>query len=256
MLSAFKIQIAELYDGTSIKAQRFRYGLLIFDSVTISFLIISSFFRGFDTSAPDAVIGFLLIIDFGARLWINKRRLRTLFSIYGIIDIIVIASLLAPIVGEGLAFLRVMRALRLLRSYLLLNRLRQDFRFFRRNERIIISALNLCVFIFIMTALVYETQHFTNPKIGNYADALYFTVTALTTTGFGDIVLEGTAGRMIAVIIMIFGVSLFLRLVQVILRPDKVDFACPDCGLLTHDRDAVHCKACGKILNIPNEGEV
>ena len=46
--------------------------------------------------------------------------------------------------------------------------------------------------------LVYETQHAINANIANYADALYFTVTALTTTGFGDIVLQGTGGRMIA----------------------------------------------------------
>lgn len=39
---------------------------------------------------------------------------------------------------------------------------------------------------------------------------------------------------MIAVAIMIFGVSLFLRLVQVMLRPAKVEYRCPDCGLLRH----------------------
>jgi voltage-gated potassium channel len=107
-----------------------------------------------------------------------------------------------------------------------------------------------------MTAIVYETQHYTNPKIANYVDALYFTVTALTTTGFGDIVLEGTAGRLIAVAIMIVGVSLFLRLVQVMLRPSKVRYRCPDCGLNRHDNDAVHCKACGRLLNIEDEGAI
>ena len=71
-----------------------------------------------------------------------------------------------------------------------------------------------------------------------------------------DIVLEGTVGRMTAVVIMIFGVSLFLRLVQVMLRPEKVRHRCPDCGLMRHERDAVHCKACGRILNIPDEGDV
>ena len=55
---------------------------------------------------------------------------------------------------------------------------------------------------------------------------------------------------------MIFGVSLFLRLVQVMLRPVRVEFACPDCGLSRHDFDAVHCKACGRLLNIRNEGAV
>ena len=28
----------------------------------------------------------------------------------------------------------------------------------------------------------------------------------------------------------------------------------PVCGLLRHDPDAVHCKACGRVLNIPDEG--
>ena len=245
-----------LYEGDTPEGHRFRYGLLVFDLVTIAFVIVSSFLRWTGTEYIDAVIGVVLTADFAARLWISRHRLRMLFSLYGLIDIVVIASMLAPIVGEGLAFLRVARVLRLLRSYTMVKRLRQDFPWFRRNEQIVMSAMNLGVFIFMMTALVYETQHFNNPEISNYADALYFTVTALTTTGFGDIVLEGTLGRMIAVVIMIFGVSLFLRLVQVLLRPDKIDYRCPDCGLSRHDRDAVHCKACGRLLNIPDEGAV
>lgn len=251
-----KQRIWDLYEGDTPSGHRFRYGLLIFDLATIAFVIATSFLHWNETEYVDAVVGVVLLADFAARLWIAKRRWRMVMSVYGVIDIVVIISMLAPIVGEGLAFLRIARVLRLLRSYTMVKRLRQDFPWFRKNEQLIMSALNLGVFVFMMTALVYETQHFSNPKIGNYADALYFTVTALTTTGFGDVVLEGTGGRMIAVLIMIFGVSLFLRLVQVMLRPDKVFFKCPDCGLTRHDRDAVHCKACGRVLNIPNEGEV
>ena len=54
---------------------------------------------------------------------------------------------------------------------------------------------------------------------------------------------------------MIFGISLFIRLAQTIFRPAKVRFACPECGLQRHDPDAVHCKHCGHVLNIPNEGD-
>ena len=43
--------------------------------------------------------------------------------------------------------------------------------------------VNLAVFLFIMTGVVYQTQHWSNPAIANYIDALYFTITALTTTG-------------------------------------------------------------------------
>jgi voltage-gated potassium channel len=249
-------RLSELYEGDSPGAQNFRYALLVFDLATIGFVIASSFLHTTGTEYVDAVIGLVLLGDFLARLSITEKRFRMVFSVYGLLDLLVIVSMIAPIVGEGLAFLRVARVFRLLRSYTMAKRLRQDFKWFRNHEDIVFSAMNLIIFIFVMTALVYETQHYTNPKIGNYADALYFTVTALTTTGFGDIVLEGTGGRMIAVLIMIFGVSLFLRLVQVTLRPDKVNFRCPTCGLLRHDRDAVHCKACGTILNIPDEGDV
>lgn len=53
---------------------------------------------------------------------------------------------------------------------------------------------------------------------------------------------------------MIFGISLVLRLVQVVLRPRKAHFPCPTCGLQRHDHDAVNCKACGMVLNIPDDG--
>jgi voltage-gated potassium channel len=147
-----------------------------------------------------------------------------------------------------------MRTLRLLRTYQLLDRLRADFPFFRRNEEVIIAVVNLAVFIFIMTSIVYATQHSSNPNIRNYVDALYFTVTSLTTTGYGDVTLQGTAGRLISVVVMICGVTLFLRLAQVLFRPYKVRFPCPACGLQRHEADAVHCKACGTLLNIPDEG--
>ena len=133
-------------------------------------------------------------------------------------------------------------------------RLRADSLFFRHNEKVIFAVTNLAVFIFVMTAIVYETQTFRNDQITNYDDALYFTVTALTTTGFGDITLRGTVGRLMSVAIMIFGVTLFFNLARALLTPSKVRFPCPTCGLQHHDSDAVHCKACGTVLNIPDEG--
>lgn len=249
-------RIKALYEGNQPSGHRFRYGLLVFDLATIVFVVATSFVQWPATKYIDMALGVLLLLDFAARLWIARYPWRMVFSFYGLIDMVVIIAMLAPIGGEGLGFLRVARVLRLLRSYSMVRRLRQDFPWFRRHEQVINSALNLAVFVFVMTALVYETQHFSNPDINDYADALYFTVTALTTTGFGDVVLTGTWGRLLAVVIMIFGVSLFLRLIQVLLRPDKVFFKCPDCGLSRHDRDAVHCKACGRVLNIPDEGEV
>ena len=204
----------------------------------------------------DISIGAVLIADLAARLIISRRRIHELMHPATWADIVAILSFLAPIAGGGAAFLRILRTLRLLYTYKVLAQLAQRSAFIRRNEQLIRASLNLIVFLFVMTGIVYETQHWTNPDIGNYADALYFSVTALTTTGFGDITLPGTTGRMISVVIMIFGVTLFLRLAAVLFRPDKVQYPCPTCGLQRHDHDAVHCKACGNILNIPDEGAV
>ncbi|MGD8925980.1 MAG: ion channel, partial [Thioalkalispiraceae bacterium] len=121
---------------------------------------------------------------------------------------------------------------------------------------IIFSVVNLLVFIFIITAVVYVMQIGKNPAITNYVDALYFTVATLTTTGFGDIILVGESGHLLAVLIMIFGISLFLRLIQTIFRPGKVRYECPTCGLNRHDPDAIHCKHCGTVLHITTEGSV
>ena len=245
------------YELDSRPAHRFRYGLLAFDILTVVFVVASSFARDiWWVEALDVVFGLLILADFAARLLISRHRLRDLLHPATWADAVAILSFLAPLAGEAGGFLRVLRTLRLLQTYQLLSRLRADSPWFRRNEELALAVVHLVVFLFVMTGLVYETQHWTNPQIGNYVDALYFTVTALTTTGFGDITLQGTTGRLISVVIMIFGVTLFLRLLRSLLQSQKVRFPCPDCGLQRHEADAVHCKACGRVLNIPDEGTV
>ena len=252
---SFRERLRLLYHGRSLTAHRFRFGLLAFDIVTIVFIIGTSFIpREPWIEWCDLVFGIIILAEFCARIYASRQPLREFAHPATWADMVAILSFLAPIIGEGFGFLRILRTLRLLHTYQLVSRLRADSSFFRRNEETITAVINLGVFLFIMTGFVYETQHWRNPDIANYIDALYFTVTALTTTGFGDITLHGELGRLTAVAIMIFGVTLFLRLLQTLLRPHKVRFPCPSCGLQRHEVDAVYCKACGTRLNIPDEG--
>ncbi len=248
-------RIDHLYNGDSVQARYFRWGLLAFDGVTILYFIIASFFHHVDDlHIVEEGIGIIYLLEFSARLFISKSRLRTIFHPVGLADLIVIASLLAPTLAENFSFLRVIRALRLLRSYHMLKSLRTQSDFVRLHEDVIFSVVNLLVFIFVITAVVYVSQVGINPAIKSYVDALYFTIATLTTTGFGDITMIGTSGRILAVLIMIFGISLFLRLIQTIFRPGKIRYECPTCGLNRHDPDSVHCKHCGTVLHIITEG--
>lgn len=255
-MNALHDRLKRLYDGNSRAASKFRFGLLAFDLITISYFIITSMVQ----STPwilysDVAIGTVLLTDFIARVWIARQRFRHLMSVASIVDVIVIVTLLLPLIAENLAFLRVVRALRLLRSYRVLKDLRHQFPYFAKHEDIIQSVVNLVVFIFLITALVFIMQVRVNADISNYVDALYFTVSTLTTTGFGDITLHGTPGHLLSIVIMVVGVGLFLRLVQTIFHPTKVRHACPNCGLIRHDPDAIHCKHCGIVLNIETEGD-
>jgi len=250
-----KGRIRQLYEGETLVGVRFRYALLVLDVVTVLFIVATSFMpRTRIIEALDVVFGISILADFSARLLISRQPLREFTRVSTWTDIVVIISFLAPFSGDAAGFLRPLRTMTLLRDYRMAAQLRADSPFFRRNEEVISAATTLIVFIFVMTGIVYETQSSHNKQISNYADALYFTVTALTTTGFGDITLPGTAGRLITVVIMIFGVTLFLNLAKALLAPSKVRFPCPICGLQRHDSDAVHCKACGTVLNIPDEG--
>jgi len=250
-----KSYVKELYLGRSKRSERFRYGLLAFDILTVCFFILASFVAvPVWLLAVDLAIAAVLICDLAARFWISNSKIRFLVQPITIADIVVIGTLLLPALVENFAFLRILRALRLVRSYHVMRDLRSRYAYFKRNEDIIESVLNLIVFVFVVTALVFVFQVRINPSIENYIDALYFTVTTLTTTGFGDITLQGDSGRLLAIVIMVLGVALFLRLVQTIFRPQKVRFDCPDCGLSRHDPDAVHCKHCGRVLHIETEG--
>lgn len=255
-MQALKKYINHLYNSDAIPATRYRFGLIAFDLLTVSYFIITSILpHTVWTLYIDIFIGSVLCLELLIRYWIARDHVGFFLSVGTLVDIIVITTLLLPLIAQNFAFLRVVRTLRLLRSYRVLRDMRQHFHFFAEHEDIIQSIINLVVFIFFITALVYVFQVDVNSDINSYLDALYFTVTTLTTTGFGDITLHGNTGHLLAVIIMVVGVSLFLRLVQTIFRPTKVSFKCDQCGLNRHDPDAVHCKHRGMILNITTEGE-
>jgi len=151
---------------------------------------------------------------------------RALTRIYTLADLIVVMSLLlAPFIADSFAFLRVLRALRLIHSYDLLRDLRRESLFFRTHEDAILAAVHLFVFIFITTSMVFVLAFEESAGFAGYVDALYFTVSTLTTTGFGDITMTTPGGRQLAVFIMVVGVALFVQLARAIFQPSKVRHA-------------------------------
>jgi len=97
--------------------------------------------------------------------------------------------------------------------------------FFRKNKRHFLNMLVLSgeslpaamalVFsvVFFFGAAEYLLERGVNPAFSNISDGLWWAFVTLTTVGYGDVVPATTAGRLLAVMTMIFGIALYSLLI-------------------------------------------
>ncbi|HWW11748.1 MAG TPA: potassium channel family protein [Brevundimonas sp.] len=250
-----RARLRYLYHGSSPLAVRFRLAVIVIDFAIIGFFLAAPILHeaGLVFYVVDYLIATVLGLDLLARAYAHTDMKDWLKKPATWVDLFVLATLLAPQVLFNLGFLRLLRLWTLLHSEFFWRTVGHKYDD-TRVEEITKAVASLLTFIFVVTGFVYATFRGTHPGITGYLDALYFTVATLTTTGFGDITLPGNWGRVLSIVVMLTGITLFLRLAQTIFRPHKISHDCPTCGLKKHDPDAVHCKACGKVLCIPDEG--
>jgi hypothetical protein len=90
-----------LYEAEHAAAHRFRYGLLVFDVLTILFIVASSFLERTPLiAAIDVLLGLVILADFSARLAISRTRLRDLCQPSTWADVVAILSFLAARSGH------------------------------------------------------------------------------------------------------------------------------------------------------------
>jgi len=250
-----RIWIRELFFGKARESILFNRVLFIINILVFSIFAIEAVFpQNTLIKGVEILFGVLFIAEYGARFFIAPKKIAYIFDAFSLVDLIVIISLFIPTLIGNLAILRIIRSLKILRSYRLLEIIGKESTFIQRNRDMFVGVLNFIVFLFVTTIIVFVSQAPVNPAIENYVDALYFTVATLTTTGYGDITVIGTGGKLMSVFVMIIGVSLFVKLARSVLRGPRAHYTCPDCGLKTHEIDASHCKHCGHVIKIGADG--
>jgi len=167
----------------------------------------------------DTAIILVFIVEYLLRFWVAKRKTRHFFNIYSLVDLLAILPFF--IVSSHLEFIRVFRVFRFLRLA----------RFFRpkhvighviSNEDVFIVTrffFTIFTIIFVSAGLLYHIEHQINPTINTFFDSFYFSIMAITTVGFGDIVPISQTGKIVT-IIMVFAGFTFIpwQLVQFIKR--------------------------------------
>ena len=249
-----RARLRYLYFGSRPAAVKFRLAVIVIDFAIIGFFLAAPILHqaGVVFYIVDYLIAAILALDLAARAYAHTDIKDWLKKPATWADLFILATLLFPTWLYNFGFLRLIRLWVLLNSEFFWRTVGRRFDD-TRVEEVTRALAALVTFVFIVTGFVYATFAGRHPGISGYLDALYFTVATLTTTGFGDITLPGNWGRVLSIVVMLTGITLFLRLAQTIMRPHKVRFPCERCGLQKHDPDAVHCKACGNPLCIPDE---
>lgn len=252
-LSRLRATLRRLYHGQSKAALSFQLAITVIDILTIAFFLVSLVARDWPAYLwLDYLVAAILAADIAARALASTDIPRWLRQVPVLVDIFVLITLLFPQTFFNLGFLRILRMWTISRSGTVWRPLER--RGYGQWRQLVQAVMNLVTFLLMAAGFIYVFFFRGSPGVTGYVDALYVTVATVTTTGFGDIVLPGIGGKLTAIVTMIVGITLFVRLGQEIFRPNKVYFPCPECALQRHDIDAVFCKACGHKLKIPDEG--
>ena len=211
----------------------------------------------------EAITVIFFIVEYIARLYGARNRLKHVVNIFSIIDLVAILPGISLVYNVNIGILRILRVFRIFRIFRFL-RFTQDEKFFfgsitKHFLKVVRLILTILIIFFVGSGLFWTVEHGVNPGVNNFGDAFYFTVVALTTVGFGDIIPASQLGRAVTVLMIISGIILIPWQASLIVREwfliqNKKNIVCKKCGLKYHDKDASHCKACGHVIYQEYEG--
>lgn len=257
MRSRLRSRVRALYFGHTQSAVRFQGVLLALDVLIIGFFIFSQFIaeqRWF--WAVDLAIAAFLALDLVARRFAYGTFKRWIKFPTTWADLVVLATLLLPTLLGNWGFLRILRFWAVVRSercWNVLARGRFDDTYV---EDITKAITTLVTFVFLAAGATQALFLYDHPKLNNFVDALYFVVTSLTTTGYGDITIDTAFGRLFSIALMLAGISLFFSIAQKVFAPHRKIAPCATCGIDRHEPDAQFCRGCGEKLPQPLRGPV
>ncbi len=188
----------------------FQFVILVLSLVVLGMLIAETFFTLpreialLLTMADTALCG-VFLVDFAIRF--HAAPSKAAFMKWGWIDLL--ASIPVFELGRWGRLVSVLRLIRLLRGVRSLQRL--NGLLFASKSRGGVAAVALLTFLLVTTSsvsvLIFERAPTSN--INTAEDAVWWSVTTITTVGYGDKYPVTTEGRVIAMILMFSGVGIF-----------------------------------------------
>src|SRR5271166_2389114 len=134
------------------------------------------------------------VVDYVARLALAERRLPWFFR--HLLDLAIIA-------------LPFLRPLRLLRLVVLVGVLQKAFGDAFRGRVVVFTASTAILLVYASSLAVLQAERSSpHGRIKSFGDAVWWSITTITTVGYGDYYPVTPMGRVVAVLLMVGGISL------------------------------------------------
>ena len=268
MNAKLKTRLYEIVFEADTKAGKtFDLLLLITILLSVAIVIIESvrnINEKYETSLQIAewTITGIFTVEYIVRIYIVDKKLKYIFSYYGIIDLLSILPSFIGIFIPGAYRLSVIRSFRLLRIFRILklsqfvsesNNIVKALR--ASKHKISIFFLFIVMVVIIAGTLMYIIEGEEN-GFTSIPQSMYWAIVTVTTVGYGDIAPLTVAGKFIASIMMILGYAVIAVPTGIVsseftsLNKNKkiVTQVCSSCLKEIDDPDAKYCKFCGTSL--------
>lgn len=208
------------------------------------------------------IVTIVFTIEYILRIYTSPKKLKYIFSFYGLIDLISILPTYLSLVASGPQFLLTIRSIRLLRVFRILKLSRYITEAQVLGDAISRSLHKITVFfgvvltlVLILGTMMYLVEGAEN-GFTSIPESIYWSIVTITTVGYGDIAPQTFLGKTIASIIMLLGYSIIAIPTGIMsaelakTESSKQEYkVCSDCGYTENDTDAKFCKKCGNELD-------
>ncbi len=248
----------------------------LFDLILLGLILLSVFIvmmetvKGFDTKYHlqlyilEWVITSFFTLEYILRLIVIKKPMKYVLSFYGIIDLIALLPMYLSFFFMGTSVLAIVRALRLLRLFKILNHPQFSSQSTHLKEALIASKGKILVFMYyilVSTVIIGSVMYVVEGKESGFTSipmSVYWAIVTLTTVGYGDISPITPLGQFLASFVMILGYGIIAVPTGIVTaeltkknNEKKVDIKinpCTNCGIEGHLEDAKYCYNCGGEL--------
>lgn len=154
----------------------------------------------------------IFTLEYILRLFVSDKKLRFIFSFYGMIDLLAILPFfISPAFDlrtlRAFRLLRLFRALKLVRYNKAINRFHEALKIAK--EELILFMTFSCIILYLSAAGIFFFENEAQPEVfTSIFHSLWWAVATLTTVGYGDIYPITVGGKIFTFFILMIGLGI------------------------------------------------